>query len=200
MKNIAFAITLLFFTSQTFSQEIFGGINFGNSKSISFGSSNSPQSIVYEGEWDVLWKNKKRQLNYNGVNLKIGVNHIEGYKIGLGYKSVFGLNYNEAYNQNNIGIESYIGLSYIAPAAYTPIARYGIGFETGLGIRFRFFQNYSAKITYNLSYSYFDQQLEDSKAKLNNGFSIGFIAPIWVNKKSIFKRAKSLKVKPGEKW
>lgn len=134
---------------------------------------------------------------YNGISLKYGLSTTNGFKIGLGHKSVFGLNYNETYNKHNIGIENYVGLSYNYIPGKTEIAKYGIALDMGLGVRFRFFQNYGAKIMYNLSYRYFD---ELQNFNIGHGFSIGFVGPLWVNKKSIFKRAKSVKLKPGETW
>jgi len=196
MRLFILTFCLLSISISSFSQEIFGGINFGNSKKI-IGNSISTQSAIVESEWDVLWKNKKRPLIYNGLNLKIGINYLEGYKIGLGYKSVFGLNYNEEYSKFNIGIESTLGISYQTSASFTPIDKNGFALEIGMGVRFRFFQNYTAKIMYNLSYPYFNQ-LEDFS--ISNGFSIGFAGPLWVNKKSIFKRRRALKLQKGEKW
>jgi len=200
MKLTIITICFLLISTPAFTQEIFGGINFGNSKKL---SNDSKQATVIEGEFDVLWKNKKRQLLYNGLSLKYGLNTTDGYKIGLGYKTLFGLNYNETYDQHNIGIESYVGLSYNAAAGYTVIARYGMALDMSLGVRFRLFQNYSAKIMYNMSYGYNISDLSNAESdnfNITNGFSIGFVAPLWVNKKSIFKRKKSLKMQKGETW
>jgi len=175
MKLFISTICLLTISISVFSQEIFGGVNFGTS--------------------NILWKSKKRKLFYNGLNLKLGINSGEGYKIGLGFKQVFGINYDEEYNQHNIGIESVIGLSYRAAAGYTEIARYGLALDMSMGIRFRLFQNYGAKISYNLSYRYFDR-IEN--LNYEHGLTIGFVGPLWVNKKSIFKRRKALKILQGQ--
>jgi len=48
---------------------------------------------------------------------------------------------------------------------------------------------------YNLSYKYYN---EIENANYEQGFSIGFVGPVWVNKKSIFKRRKALKIQEGE--
>jgi len=199
MKLTLITICLLLISIPAFTQEIFMGMNLGNSKKISGES----QATIFEGEFDLLWKSKKKKLLYNGLALKYGLNTVDGYKLGLGYKSVFGLNYNETYNQHNIGIEGYIGLSYNAPAANTTIARYGMALDMSMGLRFRLFQNYSAKVMYNISYGYNISDLsiaESDNFNINNGFSIGFVGPLWVNKKSIFKRKKSMNLQQGEKW
>jgi len=191
MKLIIFTICLLIIGIPSFGQEIFGGVNFGSSKKIEIGDVFYPNTLTMESEFDVLWKSKKRKLIYNGLNLKFGINSPEGYKIGLSYKSIFGLNYNEEYSQHNIGIESAVGLLYQAPAAYTEVATYGVGLDFSLGIRFRFFQNIGAKIMYNLAYTY---QYQIETLNIGHGFSIGFVAPLWVNNKSIFKRRRALKI------
>lgn len=195
MRLILITLCLLIFSIPTFAQEIFGGINFGNSKKFVLGNDNHNQYMIIESEWDILWKNKKRQLLYNGLNLKFGINSGDGYKIGLGYKTVFGIDYDEEDKQHNIGIESTIGFSYRPAAAYTEIANYGFALDYSLGIRFKLFQNYGAKIMYNLSYKYYN---EIEIANYEQGFSIGFVGPVWVNKKSIFKRRKALKIQQGE--
>ncbi len=56
-----------------------------------------------------------------------------------------------------------------------------------MGIRFRLYQNYGAKIMYNLSYRYFDQ-IENFN--IHHGFSIGFVGPVWVNKNQSLKEEK----------
>lgn len=195
MKLILTTFCLLIFSIPAFTQEIFTGINFGNSKKFVLGNDNHNQSMIIEGECDILWKNKKRKLLYTGLNLKYGINSSEGYKIGLGYKTVFGINYNEEYNQHNIGIESMLGLSYRPAAGYSEIAKYGFALDSSLGVRFRLYQNFGAKIMYNVSYRYFDKI---EAANYEHGFSIGIVGPVWVNKKSIFKRKKALKILQGE--
>ena len=149
-----------------FTQEIFGGVNFGSLKKLEIGDVVYPNTLIGETEFDILWKSKKHRLMYKGLNFKFGINSPEGYKIGLGYKTVFGLNYNEDFNQHNIGLESAIGLSYSAPAPYTEIAHYGVGLDMSLGVRFRLIQNIGVKIMYNLNYGY-NFQLE--KLHINHG-------------------------------
>lgn len=198
MKLTVLTLCILICTIPAFAQEIFSGINFGSIKKTSLGVPDGPQSIIVENDWDILWKSRKQKFLYQGINLKYGLNTYEGYKLGLGYKTTFGLNFNEDYSQYNIGIESTVGLSYHhRPVNNRVIDKYGFALETSLGIRFRFYQNYGARIMYNLSYRYFDQV---ENFNIHHGFSIGFVGPVWVNKKSIFKRRKTLKMLQDEKW